>query len=174
MGAGFARIAAQAVTGRDQPARSPGETPVQELLRHSAMIAGTIIAATVQAAHQAGLGASAPPAQPGTPPRPETPPETPLAEIERGGTLRIALSVDNHNTEPMIGLEPSLLAVLDQSGTTTQAMRVRFEPERLTVAPRDFEKLTIEIVAADTAERGTYTVRFAVADDPLELRLVLR
>jgi hypothetical protein len=175
IGAGLARIAAEAASGKAQPVQD-GETPFQELVRHSATLIGSFVAVAADAARQAGLGSAngttPAPASTGAQDAPTAPPPAQL-RIAPGGCLRIPLSVDNPGTEPMAGLKPTMLAVLDASGTPTKALKAAFEPAQLNVAPHDFEKLTIILKAARTATPGSYLISFKVADDPLEVRIEL-
>jgi hypothetical protein len=42
---------------------------------------------------------------------------------------------------------------------------VRFAPEYLSVAPLDFEKLTVSIELADDADAGAYVLEIALGED---------
>ena len=71
------------------------------------------------------------------------------------------LSIENTGAEPMTDLQFRCLAVEVESagpGTPLVPSNVRFEPASLTVAPRDFEKLTVYVDAPAETAPGQYQV----------------
>lgn len=183
IGAGFAKVAAKTVTGKDPSAR-PHETPAQELMRHSATVAGTLLATTIDALKETGLvassasggastnehskKASAQPTQPASEDDGQT-----VVRLTRDKPLRIPFSVDNRSAQPMRQVKAEVAMVLDQDGAGSSALSIQLEPETLKIAPHDFEKLIVKIAANEKAEAGLYTVGLSIGDDPIELKLML-
>lgn len=180
IGAGVAKFAARAMTGKEQPRRKD-ETPIQEMFRHSATVAGTLVAFTIDAARDTGLTiaqgtvSNADNRAPSAPPssRQEPAQETPVLQLERAGKLRIPFSVDNRSAEPMTRIEARLIEVFDEAEEPSKGLNVSLSPKTLHVAPHDFEKLTVEITARKNAKNGHYTVRFSIGEDPIELSIML-
>jgi hypothetical protein len=180
-GASVARSFAEAVSGRPQPL-VPGEPPLASLVRHaSSGVAGVAwimitaarsvanedparSVASDEAARTGGAG-TAPVAQ-------AAPPEPPPGPVVApGSTLRIPLSVDNPGDSDMAGLQPRVLAAtLD--GTEVQPPKVRFQPKKLSIAPKDFEKLVVLIDMPADAPEGRWRLAFSLdgsADAPAEI-----
>jgi len=82
-----------------------------------------------------------------------------LPVVQRGGTLRIPLSIENPANEPMQHLNFLCLEMRGGSpgqGVPLPVSAVRFQPESLTIEPRDFEKLTVFIDTGFDTLPGKY------------------
>ena len=143
IGAALARSAAEA-TAQGQPVAPPlPETgPMAEFIHYGTAALGNIVAL-------AGAGPSAPaatPARPGPVVRP-------------GAGLRVPLSIENPGAEAMQDITPRLTR-LEHGGQDVTPLvpegAVRFVPEQLSVAPRDFEKLTVFLAVPAAAPEGGY------------------
>jgi hypothetical protein len=160
VGATFARIAAEATAG-ERPVPPPPQpaAPLTSIVHYSAAALvnivdavrtgmGEVRAATGQA-RPATRAAKARPAPAASPP----PAELPTARPD--STLRMPLSIENTSDTPMADLQFTCLALEAEpsgAGTPLTVTSVRFEPASLTVAPHDFEKLTVYVdVPAGTA-----------------------
>jgi hypothetical protein len=109
------------------------------------------------------------------PPEARAAQESSLPTVHCGATLRIPLSVENPNPEAMSEMR---FACLEVSGGEVSLGQVlgpddfRFEPELLSVAPRDFEKLTVYIDVPETAAPGLYEA--TIGPSPGDFEIVLR
>ncbi len=180
IGAGIARVAAEASSGKAQPERE-GEAPLQAILRYGSTAAGSLIAMTVHAAREAGLGSSnsangsAPPtqspasagtAQPSAPaaPRPALP------VLKPGGKLRLPMSIDNPSDSDMRAVTPKLISITrldgDQSGKAKAPAGIKctFTPAKLDIAAHDFEKLVVTVSATKKARSGDMRLLFSLGD----------
>lgn len=95
-----------------------------------------------------------------------------LPTVHQGGTLRIPLSVENPTAEPMTELVfrcRDIEAGALGNGVPVDGNDFRFDPPRLTIAARDFEKLTLYIDAASDAAPGRYRATLGVGDDSVQL-----
>ena len=185
VGATFARIAAQATAGeRPVPLPPQPAAPLTAIVHYSAAALVNVVDAV-----RAGIGevrAATSPATRDTRARPSPvvspPPPTELPTVHPGSTLRMPLSIENTGDEPMEGLQFTCLALEAAPagpGTPLMVGNVRFEPASLTVAPRDFEKLTVYVdVPTGTApgpyqatiglESGSFHTTFPFAVAPAE------
>ncbi len=99
---------------------------------------------------------------------------TNLPKVHQGGTLRIPLSMENPADQPMENL---VFACQDMRGTrigTGQPLTeaaLRFQPERLDIAPKDFEKLTLLIMTDAQTAPGDYVARIGVDNGDLEIKV---
>ncbi|HET9051823.1 MAG TPA: hypothetical protein VFO60_08970 [Candidatus Dormibacteraeota bacterium] len=88
-------------------------------------------------------------------------------EVHAGSTLRVPLSVENPDEQPLaLEMRCSGAVRLDGApeGTPVPALAqaVRFDPATLTVAPRDFEKVTVFVDVPVGAAAGPH--RIAITD----------
>ncbi len=119
------------------------------------------------------VGSDVPP--PTQPPQATAAPDSSLPTVHCGATLRIPLSVENPGQEAMAEMR---FACLEVSGGEVSAGQLlgpevfRFEPELLSVAPRDFEKLTVYVDVPETAAPGTYEAK--IGPSPGDFEIVLR
>ena len=98
-----------------------------------------------------------------------------MPTVHCGSTLRIPLSVENPGQEPMAEMRFACLAVSGgevSAGELLEAKAFRFEPELLSVAPRDFEKLTVYVDVPETAAPGLYEAK--IGPSPGDFEIVLR
>jgi hypothetical protein len=168
VGAAFARIAAQATAG-ERPVPPPPEsaTPLTAVVHYSAAALVNVVDAVragmgeVRAATGQAPGASRrpEPAATAAPAPPSSAAQQNLPTVHPDSTLRMPLSIENTGPEPMVDLQFQCLALeVDPAGpgVPLTVANVRFEPAALTVAPRDFEKLTVYVDVPDTAAPGRY------------------
>jgi hypothetical protein len=168
VGATFARIAAQATAG-ERPVPPPPQpaAPLTAIVHYSAAALVNVVDAV-----RAGMGeirAATGPARSAAPPSPATaaqpaapapaaaPANLPTARPD--STLRMPLSIENTSADPMADLQFRCLALeadTTGSGVPLTVANVRFEPDMLTVAPRDFEKLTVYVDVPAGAAPGRY------------------
>ncbi|MDB5671597.1 MAG: hypothetical protein JWO25_2556 [Alphaproteobacteria bacterium] len=156
--AAAARAVAEAASGRPQPPRE-GENFLAGLLRNGSTAVGGFVGLAVKAARDRMTPAAARPAQTETRSRGRGP------ELHPGATARVPLSIDNPGGEPMVGLQPRLLGATRDGSSTEPAFVVRFTPERLDVAPRDFEKLVVTIELAGDIAPGEWSLFFTLSPD---------
>ena len=79
--------------------------------------------------------------------------------VAAGSTLRVPLSIENPGPQSTGPLDLQCLRVDAQSATGGErlgAANVRLEPRVLTIAPRDFEKLTVFVDTPSTTAPGIY------------------
>lgn len=92
--------------------------------------------------------------------------------VEPGATLRIPLSIENPGNEPMEGMGFSCLRLVGETagvGTPLDKRALRFAPRSLTVAPHDFEKLTVFVNTAHDTDPGRYEAVVGLGDDIFEV-----
>jgi hypothetical protein len=161
VGATFARIAAQATAG-ERPVPPPPQpaAPLTSIVHYSAAALVNVVDAV-----RTGMGevrAATGPARAATraaqarpAPAASSPPPAELPTARPDSTLRMPLSIENTSDAPMADLQFVCLALEaepSREGTALTVASVRFEPASLTVAPHDFEKLTVFVdVPAGTA-----------------------
>jgi len=99
---------------------------------------------------------------------------TSLPKVHQGGTLRIPLSMENPADQPMENL---IFACQDMRGTRIGAGQpltetaLRFQPERLDIAPKDFEKLTLLINTDAQTAPGDYVAHIGVDNGDLAIKV---
>ncbi len=99
---------------------------------------------------------------------------TRLPRVHQGGTLRIPLSMENPADLPMENL---VFACQDMRGTRISAGQpltetaLCFQPERLDIAPKDFEKLTLLINTDAQTAPGDYVAHIGVDNGDLEIKV---
>lgn len=140
LGASIAQTVAEAASGKAQEQRA-GDTDLQAIIRHGTTAAGSIIATVVSATEQ-GSNAQ------------KQEPQTAGPKIAAGNTLRVPLSIDNPGTDALENIAPVLLEI------TCEDAEIVFEPDQLTIGPRDFEKLVVLIHVPDTCTPDQYRLSF--------------
>jgi hypothetical protein len=160
VGASITRSVAQATAGNATilPPQ-PGAGPLQEMVHYSVASVTNIVrlvASGAGAVAQVGqdVGAAAAAAA-----KAARPPAHPT--LDRGATLRMPLSIENQGDQPMTGLVFECLDIRGEhlgAGEPLRASQVRFDPLELTVAPHDFEKLTLYVATGPQTALGKYTV----------------
>jgi hypothetical protein len=161
IGADAARIVAEAASGRPQPVRQ-GEAPLVSMLRYGGTAAGSLVGLAFNAVRGRNAPAPAPsPRQPAA----AAPPAREGPRLRPGGSARIPLSIDNPGTEPMVGLVPRVTGATRDGVSAEPAFVMRFVPETLTVAPRDFEKLVVMLELAGDIKEGEWSAFFTLSPD---------
>ena len=90
---------------------------------------------------------------------------------KRGATLRIPLSIENPSAtevEELVFVALELRFRGSGPGASLPRESIRFEPEVLTIAPRDFEKLTVFVDVPDDAAVGRHDARIGLAGGDFE------
>ena len=97
-----------------------------------------------------------------------------IPTVHQGGTLRIPLSLENPGDQAMedlVFLCQQMLARRIAAGQPLTEGAVRFQPERLAIAPKDFEKLTLLIDTDEQTAPGQYVAHIGVAEGGLEINV---
>ncbi|WP_225031053.1 hypothetical protein [Paraburkholderia sp. XV] len=97
-----------------------------------------------------------------------------VPSVHQGATLRVPLSVQNPANEPLLALTPrceSLEFTGSDSAHVLTHDAFHFAPAALSVAGRDFEKLTVLVDVPADAAPGRYTARIDSPEGGLALRL---
>jgi len=114
--------------------------------------------------------------------RPPAPPPSPtpratsasLPTVHQGATLRMPLSIENPGNEPMTDMTfvcRSLTGEVGGSGTLLEVGAVRFQPETLAIAAKDFEKLTVFIETQAETAVGHYQAVIGIGPNQFETLL---
>jgi hypothetical protein len=151
MGSALARSAAEATAQGRQVAPPVAETgPMAEIIHYGAATLGNIVA----------LAGAGPGPQPAAASRPGP-------VVRPGAGLRVPLSIENPGAEAMQDITPRLTR-LEHGGQDVTPLvpegAVRFVPEQLSVAPRDFEKLTVFLGVPAAAPEGRYRAIIGLGD----------
>jgi hypothetical protein len=96
-----------------------------------------------------------------------------LAQGVPGSILRVPMSVENPGRTPMVDLVFKLAALKGPPGGTLGPTCVRVDPERLTIAPADFEKLSLVVDVPQGAAPGIYEGLLQLESKP-ELQVPFR
>lgn len=81
-----------------------------------------------------------------------------LGSVAPGGEKRFSMCVENPSDKPMSALEPQLLSLMGPGGSPPPpGLLVAFEPAKLDVGPKDFEKLSLIVRAPEDAAPGVYS-----------------
>lgn len=94
--------------------------------------------------------------------------------VKPGATLRVPLSIENTGDKPMAGLVPAVRAVKRDGADGLNDLpiaAIRFKPGDLSVAPKDFEKLTVFVAVPAQAPGGHYEVILALGPREPDLPL---
>ena len=153
------RVVAEAASGRPLPAQA-GEGALAGILRNGSTAVGSLVGLAVKAARDRIAPAPAP-AQPSPPPSGAA--SGPM--LRPGAMARIPLSIDNPGSEPMTDLVPRLSGATLDGAPHEPGFVVRFSPDRLTVAPRDFEKLVVTVQIAEDIAPGAWSLLFSLGKD---------
>lgn len=145
---------AEAATGEAQEKRI-GETSLQEIVRYGSTAAGGILALSFSALKQ-GMDAR------GQKDRPSE--ESPLPTVISGQKLRIPLSIDNPSTDEVMDLHPALVSLKGSGSSETYKPKISFEPETLSIAAHDFEKLVVIVKTDKRAKADIWVCTFNFGD----------
>lgn len=171
IGASVAKMVAEATSGGRAVAPPRNRDPINGIVHYSVASVVNVVTTVATSANQARNAAVPKPAQaPGNmpaSPAAETDQRPNLPTVHRGATLRIPLSIENPGAEPMdemafACLEMRLVKRESEDGTYSVAW-LRFEPQALSIAPNDFEKLTVFIDTPDDAALGHYQTSIGVS-----------
>lgn len=152
VGAAVAKSAAQATSaGRTVPEPKASQGPLGDIVHYGVSTLTNVLrlvvapAQTVRAA--AATAASSGNAATGRP------------SVSAGSTLRVPLSIENPSSQGIEQLEFRCLrmdAMTVGQGERLGVANVRLEPTILSIAPRDFEKLTVFVDTLPLTAPGTY------------------
>jgi hypothetical protein len=167
VGAAMAKVVAQATSGgKSVPEPQENSSPVNVMVHYGIATINNVFGAVVTGMNEVKGTAqgikwsfsqpTASTSQVSQTQKQDTPSGLPTVHI--GATLRIPLSIENPGPEPMTDLHFACLAIQSSSedGASVSPNVVRFEPETVTIAPRDFEKLTVFIDVPIDAAPGQY------------------
>jgi len=150
----LAQTVAEAATGESQE-KQTGETSLQEIIRYGSTAAGGILALSFSALKQ-GMGAREPKEGPiGQPP---------LPTVISGQEIRIPLSIDNPNLDEVMELQPTLVSLKGSGSSETYKPKISFEPDTLSIAAHDFEKLVVIVKTDKRAKAGQWVCAFNFGD----------
>jgi hypothetical protein len=183
VGAALAKATAEATArGKQVPAPPAGSfNPMNIMVHYSLAAMVNVMGAMADGLGEVRQATTGPGPAPNVGPdvapdgQPAAAQESNLPTVHCGATLRIPLSVENPNPEAMSEMH---FACLKVSGGEVSAGQLlgpddfRFEPELLSVAPRDFEKLTVYIDVPETAAPGFYEA--TIGPSPGDFEIVLR
>jgi hypothetical protein len=183
LGGTIARLAAEATAGGRPVARPPDSgNPLNVIVHYGIASAVNVVNAMVQGVDEvrtAAAGApSSPPAATAPPAAAGGPAQMPT--VRCGASLRLPMSIQNPAAEPMSDLVFVCLGVRGEgiagvpAGRALDASNVRFAPPVLSVAPYDFEKLTVTIDVPADAAPGRYEVAIGLATGGFESAIALQ
>ena len=164
LGASMAKMVAEATAGGHKVAPPQNQDPINGIVHYSVISVVNVVSTVASNANQVRTAAASAPAQTtktsAPSPEPTDAQQHNLPTVHRGATLRIPLSIENPGTEPMIEmsfvcLEMRLIKREGDEGSYSLDW-VRFEPPMLSIAPNDFEKLTVFIDIPEDATVGRY------------------
>lgn len=177
VGAALAKAAAQATAGDDELAAPPERaTPVDLIVHYGIATVTNVVGAVMSGVSAVGERASPPQEVPPAERAPSTAPaQPPRPTIRPGSTLRMPLSIENPGPDPMEAMAFQCLALSPEgllgAGEPLTPAAVRFDPPVLSVAPRDFEKLTVYIEAPEETAVGRYTAVIGLPDGAFEMAI---
>jgi hypothetical protein len=154
----LARRGAEATAPRERPVTPPsGDAPPLNVVVHYGIATVTNMIELFGGAVRDVATMNRPSARQ---PRPGAPGAAAMRPtVKPGGTLRIPLSIENPDTAAMDDLGFVTLDMRHRGaghGRRLDTDAVRFEPETLTIAPHDFEKLTLYIEIPENTAPGRY------------------
>jgi hypothetical protein len=172
-----ARLAAEATAPpqRAVVAADPAAAPANVVI-HYGVAAVSNIVGMVSSAVRDGAGLAGPGGAPAAPNQTNAPPadsaQTNAATargpvVRAGELLRIPMSIENPDLQAMERLEFTALAVDHRdaaAGETLSTRSLRFEPPTMTIAARDFEKLTVLVDTQPDTAPGAYEATVGLGD----------
>jgi len=182
VGAALAKTVAHATAGgRKVPEPEMETNPLNVIIHYSmATILNVInvvtnsvseVSDTSRRVRQPVPPASARPAAASSPAAGQTTAAQPgLPVVHRGTTLRVPLSIENPGSEPMNEIHFVCLNLEGGGGEgiPLELQSIRLEPTLLSVAPHDFEKLTIFIEVPPEVALGRYQARIGLDSGDFE------
>jgi len=174
VGASLAKtVAAATANNKPVPAPSPNAAPLNAIIHYGLITfenVFNVFADGLKNRTATPTGAGGGSAQSSSPMSGTTSGSLPV--VQRGGTLRIPLSIENPGNEPMQHMRFLCLAMQGNtpgSGVQLNVSAVRFQPETLTIAPRDFEKLTVFIDTGFDTLPGRYKTLIGLGGGSFEM-----
>lgn len=179
VGAALAKTVARATAGgRPVPEPETKDDPVQVIVHYGVAtmvnVVGAVMAGVgeISRARTTMDGTAESPAAESEPAADRTSPaeaaqRSGIPAVHPGATLRIPLSIENTGAEAMTAMRFACLALEPVGepgdGQIVTPAAISFDPAELTVAPRDFEKLTVYIRPAEQAAPGRYRATLGLA-----------
>jgi hypothetical protein len=168
VGAAVARTVAEATSPGGKSARpgAPGEGPVADIIHYSVETASNFARMVVS-----GLPSSMRTAQSGAA-APSTAPIFPT--VHAGATLRVPLSIENPSDSEMSQMKfycGELTHDARGTGSPLTTAAFVFQPAVLTIASRDFEKVTVFVTTGEDTAVGSYVAKIMVEGASFESAL---
>ncbi len=160
-------IAEATAAGQGLPPVTKGQGPLAEMVQYSAMAFANVIRLAVSSTGLVATGAGVAPKTPAA----TGATATAHPQVHAGATLRIPLSIENPLDQPMNQLifeVAGMKALQSSPGEVMGMSAVRLEPATLSIAPRDFEKLTVFVETTPTTATGFYELALKAAAAGLE------
>lgn len=182
VGASMAKAVAEATGGEEGVSPPPGGRPADALVHYGVAAVTNVVGRVVSAVEggapggggrAAGTGAGA---SRGAPAEGGEGPGTELPAVRAGASLRVPISIENPATEPMeqVRIVCSEVRSHTADGQGPECEHLRFEPEELDVAARDFEKLTVYVDVPAEAAPGVYEAVLLIGSPDAPTSLVFR
>jgi len=147
-GASVTRSLAALTTTRELPPR--GDAPLEDIIKFAAAAAGNLVHRAVDAVQTAERMATKVTPAPGG---------SGVPRVGRGSVLRVPLLVENTGPTPTTELgfrATEVVRTAGGDGDDIPVDRITFTPPTLTIAQRDFEKLTVRVHTDESTAPGTY------------------
>lgn len=176
VGAAVAKTAAEATSGgRPVPEPSSNQGPLNLMIHYGLSAAANLVRTVVTTSTAAGSAAGSAARSAGTAAGAQAASAASATSggpsVSAGSTLRIPLSIENPGAGPMDNLEFRCLRVevlKAGEGQKLGVANVRFSPSVLSIAPHDFEKLTVFIDTTPLTAAGVYRAVIGVGTANLE------
>ena len=175
VGVALAKTAAQVTSGDRPLPESPGKgSPIDDMVFYGVTAMNNVINLAISGAGMVAQSASVR-EEPSTPEPAQTAAAyttTPTGPtVHQGATLRVPLSIENQGREPMSGMTFVCLSMESEprgAGRLIDKSAVRFQPQTLNVAPKDFEKLVVFVDTAPDTALGQYTATIGLGEGIFE------
>jgi len=165
VGAAVARTIAEATAaGKPVPRGAPGEGPFADMIHYGVQATSNVVSMVIR-----GIPSTAPPVN-----TPGAAPKAAFPTVHAGSTLRIPLSIENPSDVEMSRMTFSCADLLyegNSAGTPLSVAALVLEPAALSIAPRDFEKLTVYIATTEETATGPYSAKIIVEGGSFESAL---
>ena len=174
LGVSMARIVAEATSGGKgvQPPRT--QTPINAIVHYGVISVVNVISTVTKSISETARTAESSLADTQATRQDKTPDQTPQTASKRptvhqGASLRIPLSIENPKNTALTDMfficsKIELLDAYDEGDGFSKDW-VRFEPDTLSIAPNDFEKLTVFVDVPDTGQTGLYRMTIGLTDN---------
>jgi hypothetical protein len=177
LGAVLAKTVAQVTSGDRPVPPSPSKGgPIEEMVFYGVTAINNVINLAISGAGVIAQSVSvAEEPQTSEPSQTATyPPTSTAPKVHQGSTLRVPLSIENQGREPMNGMTFVCLSVESETTAAGQSIdksAVRFQPQTMNVAPKDFEKLVVFVDTTPNTAPGHYKITIGLGDGIFENRL---